>query len=151
MTTYRRPSRLPRLRRPTATTDAQATSVQAEKAAEIQSAEKASLDPYIAEIISAEPIDELIEADEAGEILEFGDADSVFAEPIDELFVFEVDESGTDEPEPDDAEDQFHEPIDDHDAPVLTEPVKPLPRPEPTLISPSAAARALPPRVRPTR
>lgn len=76
-------------------------------------------------------------------------ADDVGAEPVEEHFFddgsVEIEQEASAE-----AEDLFPEPLDDDDAPVLTAPVQPLPRPQPTILHRAPVSRTTPPPVRPS-
>jgi hypothetical protein len=66
--------------------------------------------------------------------------------PVGEFFAAGDQDAGMDNP--DSAGELFPEPYEDDDAPILTEPLPPPPRPEPTVLHPTPASRAAPPPVR---
>lgn len=73
--------------------------------------------------------------------------DGVGAEPVEEHFG-EDSSFAADQPEAAEVEDLFPEPLDDDDAPVLTEPLQPMSRPQPTVFHQTPVSRDAPPPVR---
>jgi len=98
--------------------------------------------------IMAEPVDDWFDADDVGVIVTEAPSAEIMAEPVDETIDVDDDD---DYPEPPVSGDAGYTmaPADDDDAPILTAPVRPLPRPPTTYFGPpDPVTRGSPPPVR---